>query len=79
MEIPRPWFQDNSDRFYGGCSFVCLLEREDKDGISDLMAILLVIFLQVWKPEPHYWHQTERTDFFLFLFGFLLKLLTDVG
>ena len=70
MEIPKPWF-------YGGCSFVSLLETEDKDGINDLMAILLVIFLRVWKAEPHYWHQTERTDFF-FLFGLLLKLLTDV-
>lgn len=74
MEMPRPWFQDSLDRFYGGGSFVCLLEREDKDRISDLMAILLVTFLQAWRAESHYWHQIERTGFF-FSFWFVIEVV----
>lgn len=37
MEIPRPWLRCNLDFVV----VVCLLEREEKDGITDLMAILL--------------------------------------
>lgn len=51
-------------RFYGGCAFVCLLEREDKDGVSEWMAILYAIVLLVWKTEPHFWNQTENRFFF---------------
>lgn len=73
MEMPRPWFQESLDRFYGGGSFVCLLEREDKDRINDLMAILLVTFLQAWRAGT----KLREQDYFFF-FGLLLKLLKDV-
>lgn len=35
-KLPRPWLLDNL-----GFVVVCLLEREGKDGITDLMTILL--------------------------------------